>query len=442
MAKKLRELRADLTTLIDAAKTASDAIDAAPDDAARAQAQTAWEAAKAAADRKRQECDRKTAMEELERTLPAVPRDDAGDGQGPRIAGGGPNFIRDPNKGFETPRQFLSAVMDVFTVHHGRCEDERLRYLATAGSDEQGTYSDPYGGFLVPVGFSPNLLQIVTDEDPISGRTTMLPMTTPILKIPARTDKDHTTSVTGGLRFYRRAETQSVTATRMAFEQVQLTAEPLMGIAYATEEIITDSAISFVALLDAGFRQELPAKLLDERINGTGAGTFEGIINAPCLVTVDAESGQEADTIVYENIVNMRAQCWRYQNAIWLYNQDALPQLAQLVIPIGLGGQVMWQASARDGEPDRIWGRPAFPSEFCPTLGDKGDLIVANFSQCLEAWYQQLQSAESIHVRFENHERAFKFFCRNDSRWWWRSALTPKKSSKTLSPIVTLAARA
>jgi hypothetical protein len=31
---------------------------------------------------------------------------------------------------------------------------------------------------------------------------------------------------------------------------------------------------------------------------------------------------------------------------------------------------------------------------------------------------------------------------RNDGRSWWRSALTPRKSSDTLSPFVVIAARA
>jgi hypothetical protein len=46
-----------------------------------------------------------------------------------------------------------------------------------------------------------------------------------------------------------------------------------------------------------------------------------------------------------------------------------------------------------------------------------------------------------MHVRFVNHERAFKFWTRNAGAPWWRSALTPHKGSATLSPFVTLAER-
>ena len=60
-------------------------------------------------------------------------------------------FEDDPNKGFKSPREFLTAVLQNNDRPSNEARDERLRFLATAGSDEQGAYSDPYGGFLVPV---------------------------------------------------------------------------------------------------------------------------------------------------------------------------------------------------------------------------------------------------------------------------------------------------
>jgi HK97 family phage major capsid protein len=395
--------------------------------------------------------DREVRLAEYERSLAAETPGSRGEDRWPgQLGNARPAWRDDPNVGFRTPREFFSAVMRA-TIE-GRTNDERLMYLAipgqrpglqaTAGSDEAGTYSDPYGGFLVPAGFLPTLLAVPSEGDPTAGRTTLVPMSAPRITIPARTDKDHTTSVTGGLLVYRRSETQTVTATRMAMEQVELNAIPLMGLSYATEELLTDSAISFAALIEAGFRSEFASKLLEEKINGTGAGQFEGAINSPALVTIAKETGQEADSIVFENVIKMRARCWRYQDAIWLYNHDTLPQLMQLVMTIGTSGVPMWQTSARDGEPDQLLGRPAFATEYCPKLGDKGDLLLGNWSQFLEGTYQQLESAESMHVRFENNERTFRFLMRNDGRSWWRSALTPRKSSDTLSPFVVIAARA
>lgn len=365
-----------------------------------------------------------------------------------RITNPRPAFEDDPKKGFKSPREFLTSVISATEM--GRTNDDRLKFLsgkkngfqATAGSDEAGTYSDPYGGFLVPTGFMPNLLSVGNEGDPTAGRTTMVPMATPKVDIPARTDKTHTSTVSGGLIVYRRSETQSVSATRMQLEQVSLNSHPLMGLSYTTEELLTDSVISFVALLEAGFRDEFASRLLREKINGTGVGEMEGVLQTPSLISITAETGQDADSIVYENIINMRARCWGYNNAIWLYNHDCLPQLMQLVMVIGTSGVPMWQASAREGEPDLLLGRPAYATEYCPTVGDAGDVLLCNWSQYLEGTYQPMESAESMHVRFVNAERTFRFMMRNDGRCWWRSALTPANSSNTLSPFVAIAARA
>lgn len=349
-------------------------------------------------------------------------------------------FLEDPKKGFKDHRDFLMTVMDAGR-NYGITDDRRLKYLATAGSDEQSSISDPYGGFLVPQGFSPDVMSVMSEADPIAPYTTKIPMTNAVVPINARVDKNHTTSVSGGLTVGRRAETQTGTSSRMQFEQVVLNAQSLFGIAYASEELLARSPISFVAVLEAGFRDEFPAKLIDERLNGTGTGMFEGVVNAPATVSVAKETGQAADTIVYENIVKMRARCWGYGQAIWLYNHDCLPQLMLMNQSVGTGGVVVWQPSAREDHPDLLLGRPAFPTEYTQTVGDTGDIVLGNWSQYLEGTLQPMQSAESMHVRFENHERTFKFWLENDGRCWWRSALTPKRSTATLSPFVKLDAR-
>ena len=344
----------------------------------------------------------------------------------------------DPKKGFADPRDFLTTIID--STRRG-VTDDRLNFLATAGSDEAGTYSDPYGGFLIPEGLAPGMLSVTPEDDPIGTRVTQVPMTHPKVSFNARTDKDHSTSVSGGLTVARRAETQTQSSSRMAVEQVTLNATALFGLSYATEEILARSPISFAAVLEAGFRDQFSSHLVNERLNGTGVGEYEGIMNNPALITVAKEAGQTADTIEFDNIAKMRARCWSYGKAIWLANHDTLPQLMTLVFPGTLGGQPVWQASAREDHPDTLFGKPLILTEYCQTLGDKGDIVLVDWSQYLEGTYKPLRSAESIHVRFINHERTFKFWIENDARGWWRSALTPKNGS-TLSPFITLAARA
>ena len=359
-------------------------------------------------------------------------------------------------RGFRHPREFLTAVMKAYT-EPSRPIDKRLEGLSTnnirkaqeaqgvivkaVGSDEAAGINDPYGGFLIPTTFSPQLLKVDPEADPMGGKTTNVPMATPHIKMPARVDKNHTTSVSGGLTVTRRPETVAGTPTRMELEQVDLRAQSLFGLSYASEELLMDSPISFAALLAAGFSDQFTYHIIGERISGTGVGEYEGVLNSPALVTVSAESGQAADTITFENVVKMRSRCWGYDKAIWIANHDCYPQLAGLKLDIGTGGSAMYTPSLREDRPDLLNGRPIIYSEYASTLGNVGDLILGNWSEYLEGIYQPMQNEESIHVRFVNHERTFKFWTRNDGRCWWRSALTPKNSTQTLSPFVVLAAR-
>lgn len=348
----------------------------------------------------------------------------------------------DPKKGFRSHVEFLQSVMD---DSRGDRRDPRLaplRQRATAGSDEQGEYSNPYGGYLVPEGFSPTLLQLSPESDPMAAAVRRVPMTSPSVTLPARVDKNHTSSVSGGLTVTRRPETVAATSSRMEFERVTLRAASLFGLSYASEEIMNDSPISFISLLSTGFQDEFAAHAINERLNGTGVGEFEGVLSSPALVTVAKEAGQAAATINFDNIKKMRSRVWGYGRAIWLANHDAMPELMSLVQIVGTGGAPVYMPSAQVDRPDVLFGRPLVYTEFCETLGTVGDLVCGNWNEYLEGTLQPLQSAESMHVRFVEHERAFKFWLRNDGKCWWRAPLTPKKSSKTMSPFVALATRA
>lgn len=350
------------------------------------------------------------------------------------------NADSDPKRGFKDHRDFLQSVLH---AGQGRKMDQRLAPLRAAqGSDEQGGYSDPYGGFLVPHGIAPGVLAISPEDDPIAPLVTRPPMRTPTVSFNARVDKNHTTSVSGGLVVTRRPETVDGTSSRMKFEQVTLTANELFGLAFATERILTDSPESFIAILSAGFRDEYAAKAMDERLNGGGVGEPLGILHANngCLVSVAKESGQGADTIVKENIDKMQSRVWRPGRSVWLANHDTRPQLASLHQVVGTGGSIVPYFKSEGGQ-EYLNGRPIYFTEFAPKLGDVGDLILGNWSEYLEGEYQPMRQDESIHVRFAAAERCFRFYKRNDGQPWWREALTPKKSAQTLSPFVVLAAR-
>lgn len=381
-----------------------------------------------------------------------VPPDGAIEGH--QITGVKDAIEDDPKRGFANHREFYLAVKSHQPLrpptesNHPKLKNW-ARHIAqsigkleaTAGSDEQSTFSDPYGGFLVPVGIMPGILSLDPDADPLAGRTTNVPMGAPSIEMLYRVDKTHTTSVSGGLTWGRREEAAAAVSSRMETAKFRLSAYSLFGLNYSTEELLRDSPQSVAALIQAGFRTELGSVLMKERLNGTGTGEFKGLTASAAKIAITKETGQAADTIVRKNIIKMRARIWGYGSAVWLANHDCLPTLADMDFQVGTGGTPFWQPSGRDDVPDMLLGRPLFFNEHLETVGDAGDIILVNPTQYLEGVYEPLQSAESIHVRFVEHERAFKFWIRNAGAPWWDAALTPVNGA-TMSPIITLAARA
>lgn len=396
------------------------------------------------------------SLVELERTAPAQtleiikPEEPKPETKLPEITGGRDRILDDPYRGFPAPEAggigtFLHAVIqagrqgrnDPFIGN--RRETRLINLVAAAGADEQHGDSQIWGGYLVPIGFVRTLLMVDMEEDPTRG-VTIIPMSAPTVMIPARVDKNHTVSVAGGLTVAWRPQTALIGSSRMQFEQIMLTAHSLAGIAYVTNELLQDSAISFAALLEAGFRDAILDAIIRARISGTGVGEPMGILNSPSLVTVST-SGQTTGTITGANILAMRQRSWRYSRAVWLANHDTYTQLAAVHV-LGTNSDMFFFNPARGIDvPDTLLGRPIFFTEYASTLGTVGDIMLCTWSEYLVGNLQGPQMAESMHVRFETNEMTFRITIRQAGEPWWRSALTPVNSAETLSPFVALQTR-
>ena len=359
----------------------------------------------------------------------------------PRISKVEDQWQKDPSLGYSRPGVFLQEVMNA--EKKGQLSPQ-LKFLAAAGSDEHSTLSNVHGGFLIPEAFRPEVLSVSVESDPTASRVTQVPMSSDVVNIPARTDKNHSSSVSGGLSVARSTETQAPDPSRLALENVKLEATALTGLSYASEQLLERSAVSFIAILESGFSDEFTSKMFDEKINGTGAGAPVGILNSDATITVAKEGSQTADTITGQNLIDMRHRQWRYGNSIWLANHDVYPSLVTAHVAMTNDDIPLFVPGNGVDVPDTILGRPVFFTEYANTLGDKGDIMNCDWSQYLWGTLGggSIQSAESMHVRFANHERTFKFYTYNTGSPWWKSAMTPKNSSTTLSPFVTLAARA
>lgn len=404
------------------------------------------------------------AVAALERTAPSDPVDSdsassSSTNPGPSpgtfpdnasLSGGAPAADSDPCRGFRAYSQhgvgeFLHSVIQAGRQGTARPyingrQDERLVPLrAAAGSDEQHGGSQQFGGFTVPEGFSGRLMSLEMEDDPTAG-TTDVPMDAPSVKIPARVDKNHTSSVAGGITVAWSPPTASISSSRMSMEQVELSADSLKGIAYVEENLLEDSAISWAAILEAGFRDAVADAIIRARIDGTGVGEPLGILNSPALASVST-TNQTTGTITAANILAMRQRVWRYSRAVWLANHDTYVQLASATIAHANSDTPIFHPARGTDVPDTLLGRPIVFTEYAKALTTQGDIMCCVWSEYLVGLRSGIRMAESMHVRFENNERALRITMRQAGAPWWRSALTPVNGANTLSPFVALDTR-
>ena len=303
------------------------------------------------------------------------------------------------------------------------------------------------GGFLVQKDFTEELFSLTHTTGAVSSRVRRLPIGPNAngLKMNAIDETSRANgSRFGGVQSFWMDEGQTKTATKPKIRQMEWTLKKMIGLMYATDELMQDTT-ALGGIASMAFAEEFAFQLDDAFINGSGAGDPLGILNANALITVAEEGSQEADTVVTRNLLKIRNRMHPSSraNAVWFVHLDVEPQLHQLELDVGTGGIPVWMpAGGLSGAPfDTLFGRPVIPIEQCQTLGDKGDIYFADMMQYGVIEKGGIQAASSIHVQFLTDQMTFRWVLRTDGQSMWSSALTPKNGTTTTSPFVTLAAR-
>ena len=343
---------------------------------------------------------------------------------------------------FSSLGQQMAAVMQA--GRPGGTVDPRLFNAATG----LGETIPSDGGFLVQQDFSNELLQQVIQTGILAPKCRRLQISgnSNSIKINGVDETSRASTRFGGVVGYWKDEAALKTSSKPKFRQIELNLKKLIGLCYATDELLADSTA-----LESFIRQAFPSEfgfLIDDAIiNGTGAGQPLGILNAGCLVSASKETGQKAATVVAENVIKMYSRLFTtsYQRAVWLINQNILPQLLTMSVSVGTGGIPVYLppgntlANAPGGV---LMGLPVIPIEQCATLGTVGDIILADLGGYILAEKGGIQADMSIHVQFIYDESVFRFVLRVDGQPERATALTPYKGSDTLSHFVALATRA
>jgi HK97 family phage major capsid protein len=119
-----------------------------------------------------------------------------------------------------------------------------------------------------------------------------------------------------------------------------------------------------------------------------------------------------------------------------------MTQLPQMTI----GDQPVWlpPGGLMNSPTGLLLGKPVLELEQCEQLGDQGDIFLVNLNEyvAITKAGEGLRFDTSMHVRFLNDEMAFRWVYRVNGQPTWRTSLTPFKGTSTMSPFITLDARA
>ena len=322
------------------------------------------------------------------------------------------------------------------TVNARRQELAQIRaaYSSEVGHD---------GGFLIPKPVADTLRELAIELSVVRPRATILPMTSKTLTVPRVDATTHVGSLFGGVIAYWVGEGATNTESSAEFGTMELEAKKLAAYTTVPNETMAD-VTAMNALFNGPFPKAMAYQEDESFLTGNGVIQPLGVLNAPATVTVAAEGGQAANTILWENLANMWARLLpeSQRNAIWVVNQETFPQLATMSLSVGTGGSAIWLNNAVDGPPMSILGRPVITTEKVPALGTKGDINLIDFGHYLIGDRQSIMVDSSPHVEFPQDKTAFRAVSRVDGRPWLTSALTPRNGSNTLSPFVSLATRA
>lgn len=372
----------------------------------------------------------------------------------------GPYFV-----GKEKPEMlagFGNFLSDVAAVGQNRGISPRLKKLVEmqASISGAGAQLGSDGAFLIQKEFRVDLLESSFKGGDILSKvdTTEVGANADGLEVAYLDETSRATgSRWGGIQIYRGAEADSATAKKPKVGKWESRLEDLIGAAYMTERLLQD-APAMADVFSKGFSEEFTFVSENEVVRGSGVGQMLGILTALYsttasqslgpTVSVAKETGQLADTILAENIEKMwtRVHPQSRSRGQWFINVECEPELGKLMVGTGTSGQLVYMPpGGLSGLPyGTLKGRPVTPIEYASGLGDVGDIFFADFSRFKVITKGGLQADDSIHVRFLNNERTFRWITRINGAPKDKAPITPFKATDStlrLSPFVVLAAR-
>lgn len=339
--------------------------------------------------------------------------------------------------GFRSPGEFIVAVFRASA--RGASPDPRLIANAPTTFGQEGVGAD--GGFAVPPDFRATIIKKVAGEESLLSMTDQQTTSSNTITFPI--DETAPWETSSGLRVYWESEGGLKTQSKPRLAESTVKANKLIALVPMTDELL-DDAPAMTSWLNTKVPEHIDYAVNAAIIRGSGVGQPLGILNSAGLLTVGAESGQAADTLRFENVVNLytRMPAASKRRAVWLMNEDNEAQLMKMQFPgTGTAVPVYLPPGGLSAAPyGTLMGRPVIPMEAMSALGDVGDIVFADMSKYMTLVKGGLKQDISIHLWFDYDITAFRFVLRVGGKPWFNSVIT-RANGLSRSFFVTLGAR-
>jgi HK97 family phage major capsid protein len=236
--------------------------------------------------------------------------------------------------------------------------------------------SDPDGGLLVPTEFANTIYIRARGANQILNYLKPMPLRNRQIKIPALVENSRADgSRLGGVRSFWAREAAQYSRTKPQYRDIGLDLSKLTIEIVVTEELLED-VDGLADHLSEVASEEFNFTINNAVINGSGAGVPRGLLTSGSKITVAAVTGQGANTLIAQNVLDMWSRVTPSQrnSVVWLMNQDAESSLLRGFNATGQFSNNTIITYDDDGNL-RLCGRPAIVLEQCSTVGTEGDIM-------------------------------------------------------------------
>ena len=297
------------------------------------------------------------------------------------------------------------------------------------------------GGFAVPEPLAAQWLDDSLPNEIVRPLATVWPMTSATRKVPGWDGANQSAGAYfGGFAMEFLAEEGEGNKQMGKLRMIQLAAKKGAIFVDVSNDLVEDG-MGFDAQLEAAMRRSIGLGMDYYFLRGTGAGQPLGVLNSPGVVAVAKETGQKADTVVYENLTKMFARMYPAgrNRAVWIANETIIPQLLTVSLSIGTGGSAVNLFQNGSGE-FNIFGRPVVFTPNLPVLGDAGDIVFADLSQYAIGIRREVRLERSNIPGWTKDLMSYRVLVRFDGQGTWSAAITPRNGD-SLGWCVSLEAR-